>query len=264
MTTLEHEPVPATTAPVLGYDASRYNALTHGILSRLVVMAHENADEFADLLAAMLAEYQPEGMTERILIEELAGIIWRKRRVMLAEKAAINRGLHVVVTSTFSSPIPTAAPFEPGLTTTTGGRDLPDLLTATPAEIAERQRYAALDLDATRKAAAILRRGGENVYQRARRALLTESRDWWDEHVDEESYPATAEGLADFIRASLEPICRSQAQEARLIPAIQAQAAGEGLQLDRLERLGRYETHLDRKFERTLSMILKLRELRGA
>jgi hypothetical protein len=37
---------------------------------------------------------------------------------------------------------------------------------------------------------------------------------------------------------------------------------GEALDLDRLERLGRYEVHLDRKLERTLAMLLKLKELR--
>jgi hypothetical protein len=39
---------------------------------------------------------------------------------------------------------------------------------------------------------------------------------------------------------------------------------GEGLRPHLLENLSRYETHLDRKFERTLAMILKLKDLRGA
>jgi hypothetical protein len=34
-------------------------------------------------------------------------------------------------------------------------------------------------------------------------------------------------------------------------------------QLDRLERLTRYETHLGRKFERTFAMLITLTELRG-
>ena len=46
-------------------------------------------------------------------------------------------------------------------------------------------------------------------------------------------------------------------------PAIKSQALGEGLQAYRLEKLNRYETHLDRKFERTLAMLLKLKSLRG-
>jgi hypothetical protein len=53
-------------------------------------------------------------------------------------------------------------------------------------------------------------------------------------------------------------------REARFTPAIKAQTLGEGLQAHRLEKLNRYETHLDRKFERTLAMILKLKSLRGA
>ena len=53
-------------------------------------------------------------------------------------------------------------------------------------------------------------------------------------------------------------------REARFTPAIKAQTLGEGLQAHRLEKLNRYETHLDRKFERTLAMLLKLKDLRGA
>ena len=52
-------------------------------------------------------------------------------------------------------------------------------------------------------------------------------------------------------------------KEARFTPAIKAQTVGEGLQAHRLEKLNRYETHLDRKFERTLAMLLKLKSLRG-
>jgi hypothetical protein len=45
-------------------------------------------------------------------------------------------------------------------------------------------------------------------------------------------------------------------------PLIRDQALGEALDPDKLERLGRYEVHLDRKLERTLSMLLRLKELR--
>jgi hypothetical protein len=39
---------------------------------------------------------------------------------------------------------------------------------------------------------------------------------------------------------------------------------GEGLRAHLMEKLTRYETHQDRKFERTLAMFLKLKDLRGA
>lgn len=256
---VNQEAGPAATAG--NYETVRFNAMKHGILSKLTVLAHEDQAEFADLLAALIEEHRPTGMTERHLVEELAAIIWRKRRVLLAEGAAINRGLRSVAQNQHDSPIPAAAPFERGLSRE--GCDLRDLLTANSAEIAERRRNAELDLTATRKAAAILRKGGPNAYAKARRALIEESREWWDEHIEEEEYPATAEGLAEFIRKTLEPICMRMEQEARFIPAIQVQTLGEGLQVHRLEKLNRYETHLDRKFERTLAMILKLKQLRG-
>ena len=69
--------------------------------------------------------------------------------------------------------------------------------------------------------------------------------------------------MAQFIRESLEPLCWRAAREARYTPAIKAQTLGEGLKVHLLEQLNRYETHLDRKFERTLAMLLKLKEIRS-
>ena len=43
---------------------------------------------------------------------------------------------------------------------------------------------------------------------------------------------------------------------------IREQAFGESLDPDKLERLSRYEVHLDRKLERMLAMLLRLKELR--
>lgn len=248
-------------ATVGNYEPVRFNAMKHGILSKLAVLAHEDHAEFADLLAALIEEHRPGGMTERHLVEELATIIWRKRRVLLAEGAKINEGLKSAVSSA-KSVMQSAAPFQRGMAA--DDSDLRDFMDGTPEEIAKQQQDAALDLEATRKAVLILRNGGTNAYTKARRALTQESRDWWDGYVEEEEYPATADGLAKFIRETLEPICCRMMREAKFTPAIKAQALGEGLQAHRLEKLNRYETHIDRKFERTLAMLLKLKQLRGA
>lgn len=250
----------ATPAATSNYETVRFNALQHGILSSYTVLAHENADEYRVLLSALLEEHQPAGATEAHLVEELAGIIWRKRRVLQAEGATINQGLKSAARNA-EGVIPAAAPFELGLSGK--GTDLRDLVSMTPEEIAERKRDARHDLDATNKATAILRRGGANAYDKAVRALLPDSRGWWQEYVEEEEYPASAEGLAAFINKHLEPLCLTTEKEARHHEAIKAQTLGEGLQMHRLEKLSRYETHLDRKFERTLSMLIKLKELRG-
>jgi hypothetical protein len=36
---------------------------------------------------ALVAEYKPQGPTEEHLVEELASVIWRKRRLQMAERA---------------------------------------------------------------------------------------------------------------------------------------------------------------------------------
>lgn len=242
------------------YDSVRFNALKHGILSRYTVLSHEDAGEYGALLAALLAEHQPAGATEAHLVEELAGIIWRKRRVLQAEGANINQGLKGAARNP-ENIVPAAAPFEPGLS---GSRtDLRDLMAMTPEDVAESQRDARHDLDATRKAGAELRRGGANAYKNALRALLPDSRDWWERLVESGEYSANADGLTQFIAEHLDPLCSVMDKEARYHEAIKAQTLGEGLQVYRLEKLTRYETHLDRKFERTLAMLVKLKELRS-
>ena len=246
--------------PNASYEAVRFNAMKHGILSRLVVLAHEDTGEFADLLAALIEEHRPAGMTERHLVEELAAIIWRKRRVLLAEGANINQGLKAAAQDA-KGVIPAAVPFELGLSGENA--DLRGMLALSLEEVVESQRDARHDLAVTRKAAAILKRGNANAYDKALRALLPDSREWWKQQVELEQYPATAEGLAEFIDEELEPLCIAAEKEVRHHEAIKAQTLGEGLQPHRLETLNRYETHLDRKFERTLAMILKMKELRN-
>ena len=57
---------------------------------------------------------------------------------------------------------------------------------------------------------------------------------------------------------------RDRKKELANRPLIREQAFGESLDPDKLERLARYEVHLDRRLERTLSMLFRLKELRPA
>ena len=76
-----------------GAEITRFNALRHGVLSRYTVLPWEDAAEYRDLVASPVAEHAPHGPTEEHLVEELAGILWRKRRLRLAEAAAQGTGL---------------------------------------------------------------------------------------------------------------------------------------------------------------------------
>ena len=76
---------PAETA---GTEITRFNALKYGVLSRYTVLPWEDADEYRVLASSLEDEHRPQGPTEEHLVEELAGILWRKRRLRLAEAAA--------------------------------------------------------------------------------------------------------------------------------------------------------------------------------
>ena len=244
-----------------GYEVVRYNAMKHGILSRYTVLSHENHADYESLVNSLMDEHLPAGATEQHLIEELASVIWRKRRVLQAEGATINKGLKESARSA-KTVIPAAAPFEMGLSGE--NTDIRDLMDLKPADVAESQQSARHDLDATNKASAILRKGGDRAYDKALRALLPDTREWWQEYVDDEEYTADATGLAAFITEHVSPFVHQQEKEARHHDSIVNQTIGEGLQAYRLEKLSRYETHLDRKFERTLAMLIKLRDIRSS
>ena len=77
-----------------------------------------------------------------------------------------------------------------------------------------------------------------------------------------EPVTADAEGLRRFLEGEVLPWFEARKEELANRPLIREQAFGESLDPDKLERLGRYEVHLDRKLERTLAMLLRLKDLR--
>jgi hypothetical protein len=259
----------ASTAPLMptadpstqSYEVVRFNALKHGILSRYTVLSHENHADYESLVNSLMDEHLPAGATEQHLIEELASVIWRKRRVLQAEGATINKGLKESARSA-KTVIPAAAPFEMGLTGE--GTDIRNLMDLKPEDVAESHQSAKHDIDATNKARTILHKGGDRAFDKALRALLPDTREWWQNYVDDEEYTADAAGLAAFISEHVTPFVYQQEKESRHHDAIVNQTIGEGLQAYKLEKLSRYETHLDRKFERTLAMLIKLKDLRSS
>jgi hypothetical protein len=85
-----------------------------------------------------------------------------------------------------------------------------------------------------------------------------------DYHEDQTPYCTDAASLKRFLESEVLPWYEKRRRELDHRPLIRAQAFGEAVEPDRLERLARYEVHLDRKLERTVAMLLKLQELRGA
>jgi hypothetical protein len=99
---------------------------------------------------------------------------------------------------------------------------------------------------------------------RGLKMLLEGTREWWEEELgDEDSeYSPAPESLLEFLEEEAIPYFSQRLAVLSNHGSIMAQAQGEALDVAKLENLSRYEIFLDRKLERTLSMLLKLQALR--
>ena len=123
------------------------------------------------------------------------------------------------------------------------------------------------DQGMTQRALKFLEAGGAGAYERALTALRDDTREYWQDYLSDPpdgglTYAATAEALREWLdhhRAEWydQPIAELQHRE-----AIRDQALGIAYGADDLEVPARYELHLDRKLERTLAMLIRLKELR--
>lgn len=247
-----------------GTEITRFNALRHGILSRYTVLPWEDADEYRALVAALVAEHRPQGPTEEHLVEELAGILWRKRRLRLAEAAAHRRGLNGTL-ALYRDTVKMALVH---LDTTDQTERVVDAIRATDADTEADIRDIGDDEAMTRRALDLLGSRRNDAYEVALEVLREDTRDWWadvlggDLEGGEEAATADTMGLRRFLDGEVLPWLETRKKELANRPLIREQAFGEALDADKLERLGRYEVHLDRKLERMLAMLLRLKDLR--
>ena len=260
MTNPEENPIADTVISNGSYQAVKLNAITHGILSHHTVLPHEDANKYSELLLLLNQEHKPQGMTEAHLVEELAGVMWRKQRVLQAEGAKINEGLNAI-SNRSGSVYSDALPFHSGMSK--DDIKLYDLLRMNTEEVIEFQQSASNELQDIQKAIQTLERNSSKAYKQALDLLCDEDREWWAELVESEESEANTEDLLVFIMNNLKPWYEHQLTLASHHAEIKAQGLGEGVQPHRLVILNRYETHLDRKFQRTLAMLIKLKELRN-
>ena len=245
------------------YKVTRFNALRHGVLSRYTVLPWEDEDEYCRLLAAFVAEHKPKGPTEEHLVEEMVGVLWRKRRLRLAEAAAYRQGLKSAVSSDQRTTRAALVHLDIGKETTAN-------TTIELADLDQRESITARALD-------LLQGGKARAYDKALDTLSEETRERWKELIkpkpglsllnfdnEENRYTANADGLVEFLQEEVMPSYESRRKELQNRPLIREQAFGEAFDADKLEGLARYEIHLDRKLERMLTMLIRLQELRAA
>jgi hypothetical protein len=78
----QHSTGPSTSE---GKAAVRLNALTYGLRARDLVLPWEDPEEYKQLWADLVAEWQPQGRTERLHLEQMATSQWLLARFAKSE-----------------------------------------------------------------------------------------------------------------------------------------------------------------------------------
>ena len=68
-----------------GKQASRCNAVRHGLTAETVIRALEDAEDYQAFEAAIIADYDAQSAVERELVLRLASLLWRLRRATTIE-----------------------------------------------------------------------------------------------------------------------------------------------------------------------------------
>ena len=211
-----------------GTDTTRFNALRHGVLSRYTVLPWESTDEYRAVVEALVAEHAPLGPTEEHFVEEIAGILWRKRRLRLAEAAAHRRGLE----GTLESYRQTVKVALVHLDTSGQSERVVDSIRATAADTQDDMTDMAADEAMTREALELLGSKRNDAYEAALAALREDTQTWWadtlasdPDELGEGKEPATAdvEGLRRFLEASVLPWFENRRKELANRPLIREQ-----------------------------------------
>jgi hypothetical protein len=229
------------------------------------VLPWEQATDYAALREALVAHHAPVGPVEEHLVEEIAGCIWRKRRLYAAQ-ASQQRSRYADLTHTEA---PSAArnvfnaalrPHAPGWQEQLPSVGLAEIVAEAPGDQLTAKALAR-DCGAVQTAIRALRGGA--ALEATRAGLPATVQNWWAaEPVD--GYPDTAAGLADYLEAEALPALQREALARRHAGDIRTQLIGMTLDVQRQENYDRHERHLDAKLEKALAMLVRLQQLRSA
>ena len=224
----------------------------------------EDADAFAELLDALVAIHEPQGPTERALVDRLVWIEWRRRRLVAAEAAVhvahafdrANEDQAKRRTLIRAGVTDHKTRDQISLTEILRGSDLDD------AETVAAIREGVGDLEA---ALELLNR--DEAYEAVVARLDEDMRDWWASELEETEdgqpkYQPDGPSLKRFLTTDALPWRRDWLATNATRSAIRAQAIAESFDPARLRQLWDMEARLDRQFEKALAMLIRLQELR--
>jgi hypothetical protein len=227
----------------------------------------EDTEAYENLHLEMSAEYDPQGPMERHLVEELAGCMWRMKRVSLAESALHRKGMYAVINRNLDHADRHALAH---LGSGNADGDLIVALVATDEDTATELDNARSDRAMTERALCILNKRHPKAYEKALAALGEDTAEWWGEITDPEEYgegdeipyARDAGGLKAFLDEEAMIDHSKTERDLRNRPAVKTQICAETLNPEKHQALATYEAHLDRKLEKVLALLMKVQNTR--
>ena len=239
-------------------------SLKHGILSEALLLPHESEEEFLAVRSTLSERFRPQDGTEAFLIDALATVLWRKRRVIAAERALINQGLAraLLHEKTLAN---TAAPFRMHVEQKSEWDEdtaLPvrQVLSLSEPELEERKERLLAAEDSIDEAELILQSGCDKARLAIRKLPKSLQAVW----LSKKRGLIDAETVRAFLKAEVMPKIEAEKLVLRNAAFLRSQAAGAAAAGADFRTLARYEAHLDQSFGKILKMLIALKDRQWA
>jgi hypothetical protein len=263
---------------VTGKSRSTQNSTKHGIFSKVVLLKDEPRDEYESMLNGLRNDLQPVGTLEIVLVDKLSALLWRQRRLLIAEGAEIRKGKEFVEWDAERNNETSAARISGSITNLNGGlvREIanPNILQRC-LDLLEELKLGLMsdgfDIESDKPILTILY--GEYREEDWRDTLFHSYLYWVakghfpkerDRPKENDSLDKCKEQFLEELEAEINRLSRHKKNRAlteseRMKIVSLSRSVPDGVQLDRLLR---YEVTLDRETDRLLRRLERLQRMR--
>lgn len=254
-----------------GKEQSKHNALTHGIFSKVAVLESESQAEFDTLLKKLREDRKPHGALEVLLVDKLAVLFWRFRRLLSAEGAEIQVGSEFAQWDKNEQYRQKTASF-PQLTYNGGLMrwiENPEAVQGCVNLLQDLHKAInANGFDPEYDRAILAKLYGRDD-QDSWNNVLSKSYEAWrdtalceDQERKEKGYATPQQCQKNFLNELKKEIRRLERYRKEHTTISARRLEVEALRLPEMDRLLRYETTISREIERTLNQLERLQRMR--
>src|SRR6266436_2066862 len=258
-----------------GKERSKFNARKHGLFSKAVLLQDESRPGYDALVNGLMENLQPQGKLEIVLVENLATLLWRKRRLLQVETAEIEKAQFLNVDLALRKKVDELEYVQlKGTSDAKLGQSNPLLLLRNAIEILNLLHQLFLAGDS--RSGDALRQTLKSIYGYQdeapepygwRQMSLTLSKllsSAEPRKKDSEDPSDVKQFVVDAIREEIMRLAKLHDAAAAVEPVRHDHnlAAARVPSQEVSDRLIRYEAHLSREFDRTLAQLERLQRMR--